>query len=113
MCLFFVFISAILLCFIPTSKRSVKAETFSFETDIINKWGNWEFNENNAVATNANSGNEFIVTKHNATKQQEVVMKADVSFTTGAGTGFAPYAALLKKLLRKSNLFDVINTDLW
>ena len=40
-------------------------------------------------------------------------MKADVSFTTGAGTGFAPYAALLKKLLRKSNLFDVINTDLW
>lgn len=89
MCLFFVFISAMLLCFIPTSKRNVKAETFSFETDIINKWGNWEFNENNAVATNANSGNEFIVTKHNATKQQEVVMKADVSFTTGAGTGFA------------------------
>ena len=40
-------------------------------------------------------------------------MKADVSFTTGAGTGFAPYAVLVKTLLRKSNLFDVINTDLW
>ncbi len=90
---FLVILLTVLILSITFGVISIKsyavAEAFSFETDITNKWGNWSFSNNTAVATNENSGNEFIVSKYNAKKQQDVIMKADVTFQAGGGTGFA------------------------
>ena len=74
-----------------TAVNDVVAETenFSFETDITHKWGKWTFDENTAIADNGDGGwwNEFIVSNKYATKEQNVVMKADITYQSGNGSG--------------------------
>jgi len=66
------------------------SDPFVYEDHRTYTWGNWSFDGNKATVQNWERWwDEFMLTDICATKEQEVVMKADVAITAGGGTGFA------------------------
>ena len=59
---------------------------FSYNTDVVAKWGEWSYSENNATVANKEKWwNDFLVTSYSPSKNDYVVYRTDMKVLTGGG----------------------------
>ncbi len=71
------------------AESSPQNDTFVLEEHVYRQWGNWATEGNSVTANNVGVGDQFLITDLSAGKEQDVTMRANVSFQEGNGTGFA------------------------